>query len=370
MLMALIFILQMDIENLQLQTSCSGYLKDIHELKKSLKKNEQTIADLTSKLALKDEHDKMIDELKGKAKQFEEFMRNQSPTKSALLDTIINGQNVDVQDKCVSTDDLMSIESPRPESRISNNGLDRSAEKKIREEMARAMALKAKSIENEFKEQLIQYKQQNEELGMELENLQMAIKDRETDISNLKKCILKERFEVKHILEQKDNEYFDALSKQENKLTYTRNELDTAQKRIKGLLDEQNQFCQQFQAERESMHKLMNEWKVELAAFAEREEVLTEKIRKLEIDHKATVQNLNEKYIAAKKTAANYKQYSEDKEKHIERESERIQSAYEFALENMKEKMKISLKDEEKRCNKRIAEMQAQLDAIRNNRQH
>lgn len=358
----------MDIENLQLQTSCSGYLKDIHELKKALKRDDQLIADLNEKLALKEEHDQLIDELKSKAKQFEEFMRNQSPTKSTLLDTIVNSQTVRMQDKCVSTEDLISTDSPHTASANSIPSPERIAEKRIREEIARGMAKKIKTIENEFKEQLNQYKQQIDELNIELDGLQVTLKDREMDISNLKKCILKERIEVKGILEQKDSEYFETMTKLENKLSATRIDLDAAQKRIKSLLSEQNQCRQQFQAERDSMNKLMNEWKAELAAFAEREENLTIQLQQMEITHKATVDSLNDKVNAAKKTAQNYKKYSEDKEKHIERESQRIKMAYELAVENMKENMKTAIRDEEKRANKKIAEIQAQLDAITKNR--
>lgn len=317
--------LQLEIENLQIQTASSGHLKDIHELKKAILKNEQTIKDLTGKLALKDEHDRMLIELKGKAHQFEEFMRNQSPTNTALLDKIAFNRN----DKCVSTEDLVIMDSPRrPDSANSGTGLDRSAERKIREELARSNAYRLKSIEDEYKNQL---------------------NDRDTDITNLKTCILKERFEMKNILEQNEMKS---------------GELEAASKRIQVLLNELEQCRQEFQAERESTLKIMNEYKIELAKFAEREERLMQQNQQMEMDHKLTVQNLNEKLLMAKKTAANYKQYAHDKEKHIERESERIKLAYEEAIENMKENMRITMKEQEKQANKRIAKMQAELNAL------
>lgn len=354
--------LQIDIENLQLQTTCSGHLKDIHELKKSLKKGEQIIADLSGKLALKEGHDQLLDELKSKAKQFEEFMRNQSPTKSNLLDVVVNGQTGRVRDQCVSTEDL--LESPRA-GNASSLGLDRSAEKRIREDMARAMALKVKGIENEFKGRMNELEKHVDELSSELASLQATLKDRDTDISNLKKCILKERFEVKHILEQKETEHIEKLKKNKSLLLATRNDLDVANKQINTLLNELDQCRKTFHGERESMNKRLNEWKTELTAFAEREDRLTEQMRQMENSHKATVKSLNEKYNAAKKTALNYKSYSEDKEKHVERESERIRLAYETAVENMKEKMKNSIMDAEKHASKRIADMQTQLDALK-----
>lgn len=350
---------------MQLQTSCSGYLKDIHDLKKSVKKSDQLIADLSGKLALKEEHDQLLDELKSKAKQFEEFMQNQSPTKSILVDVVNNRRTNRVRDQCVSTEDLFAAETPRANSSCSVTGLDRSAEKRIREDMARAMAMKVKEIENEFKGQMLKYEQQITGFNAEVDSLQSILKDRETDISNLKTCILKERFEVKSILEQKEIEHTEAIRKHQNLLIAKRNELDAANKRIEIVLNELNQCRKEFQAERESTNKLMTEWKSEHAALAKREEMLIERMQFMESNHRETVQSLNEKYTAAKKTALNYKKYSEDKEKHIERESERIKFAYETLVENMKETMTKAMKDHEKQANKRIAEMQAQLDAVK-----
>lgn len=349
---------------MQLQTTVSGYLKDIHELKKSLKKSEQTITDLSSKLAIKDEHEQLLDELQSKAKQFEEFMRNQSPTKSILVDAIVHNQTSRVRDQCVSTEDLIVIGSPQPGSVSSLMGLDRSTEKRIREDMARAMALKVKAVENEFKGKVLEYEHQINELTTEVVTLQTTLKERETDVSNLKTCILKERFEVRNILDQKEEEHLETIKQHQSDLLTTRNDLDVANKRINFLLKELDQCRVQFQAERESMNKLMGEWKTELAAFAEREQNLNKQIQSMENSHKATVHSLNEKYVAAKKTAANYRKYSEDKEKHIEQESERIKLAYEETMQKIKDNMNKAIRDHEKRANKRIAEMKTQLDAV------
>lgn len=349
---------------MQLQTTVSGYLKDIHDLKKSLKKAEQTVTDLSEKLALKEEHDQLLEELKTKANQFEEFMRNQSPTKSILVGTIVNSQTSRVRDQCVSTEDFIFIESPRPGSVNSIVGLDRSAEKKIREDMARAMALKVKAVENEFKGQILEFEQRIDELTNEVITLQTTLKERETDVSNLKTCILKERFEVKNILEQKESEHMETMKHHQIDLVKTRNDLEVANKRVNDLLNELDQCKVKFQAERESMNNLMDGWKAELAALAEREQNLMKQIQNMENRYKATVNSLNEKCIAAKKTAASYRKYSEDKEKHIEQESERIKMAYEETMAKIKDNMHKAIKDHEKIANRRISEMQAQLDAM------
>lgn len=328
-----------------------------------MKKADQTIAEFTDTLALKKEYEELLNTLKGQATKFEEFIRNQSPTKSILVDAIVSSKTSRVPNQCVSNEDLMNIESPPP-SNASCVGLERSAEKRLREDMARAMAAKVKAVENEFKGQIVDFEQKIDELTNEVCTLQTILKERETDVSNLKTCILKERFEVKNILEQKETEHTETMKKHQNTLLATRHEVETAKKRIASLLNELELCKKQFHAERESMKKLTGEWKTELAAFAERETNLIEQMRHMDSSHRITVESLNEKYVAAKKTAANYKRYSEEKEKHIERESERIKVAYETALKQMKENMKVAMKDHEKRANKRIAEMQTHVDAV------
>lgn len=352
---------QFDIKNLQLQTSCSNYLKEIHDLKKSLKQTHHTIGELEKQMTIKEEHDKLITDLKQKAEQFEEFMRNQSPTKHHTLDS---GRNCNrMQDQCVSTDDLLSVDTPsRSISSSSPGSRDRSTERKIREEMARAMALKVKAAENYFKDQSRELEDHIQKLTIKLNEMQQALSARENDVSTLKQCILSERAAIKTILEKKDMEAQDEHRKQYELLRHTRSELDTAYKRIDFLTKELQECGQQFYAKRHSMDKLMNEWKIELASYAEREGVFTQQIRQMENDHEKFIQNLNDKYIAAKKTAANYKKYSDDKERHIERESERIKKAYETAVKKVKENMETVIKEHEKQANKRIAEIQAKYD--------
>lgn len=252
-------------ENLKLQTNCSSYLKDIHELRKSLKKAENRISELTEKWSLKEENDQMISELKTTAKQFEEFMLNQSPTHSKSVDVIINHQRTNrVRDQCVSTEDLYSFEMPRSSSSASGTSADRSAEKRIREDMARAMAVKVKDVENQFKNQIHDYEEHLQRLTTELNSLHQTLDARNMDISNLKRCILTERVKTKTVLDEKDAE----LKEQNNLLMTTRTDLDAAKKRIEFLTKELDDCAQHFEAERQSINKLMTEWKAELTAFA------------------------------------------------------------------------------------------------------
>lgn len=342
-------------ENLKLQTANASYLKEIHELKQSTKKAEQTVSDLSGKLALKEEHDQLLNELKEKAQQFEEFMRNQSPTKSLLVD-IVGSQTRPVRDQCVSTDDSFNAESPRGES-AHNTSADG---KRIREEMSRTMASKMKSIEQLFKEKSLEYEKRIGEQAAEVNSLQLKLHAYEGDISKLKMCIVMERAKWK---EQSD-EHNEVTKQLEHRLSSTSKDHDIAKKRIEILTHDMAEYRKQFHEERESMKKLMSQWKTELNATAQREKALIEKMQALEKDHKDTVDRLNEKLSTTLNTAVNYKKYADDKENHIRQESERMAIAYKTEIEQVKDNMKAAMKDYENQANRRIAEMQNKLDTL------
>lgn len=350
---------QFDIQNLQLQTNCSNYLKEIHDLKKSLKQSNHTIAELEKQMTIKKEHDHLINELKEKAKQFEEFMRNQTPTENLFT------KNLVMRDQCISTDDLQSDEAVRRSaSSTSGDNSDRATEKRIREEMARAMASKLKAAENYFREQAHEYEEQINNLTTELDKMRDLLDSKDNDITALKQCILSERSTIRKLIEDKETEVQQRAQRQNELLIRTRAELDAANKRIEFLTKELDEYSKQFSAERESVEKLMAEWKEELSAFASREDKLNEQIKKMQIDHTTQVQNLNEKYLAAKKTAANYKKYSEDKEKHIEKESERIKKAYEAAVKKARDNAEAIIRENGKKASKQVAEITEKYEAL------
>lgn len=329
-------------------------------MKRSLKEANNSIAELQAQMKMKREHDQMIVDLRKKAEQFEEFMRNQSPTRHEMLN-IVSDRNA--RDQCVSTDDdMLTYELPRTGSVASVNSTDRSVERRMREEMARAMAVQIKTLENQHKEETRKYEEHIQRLSQELSEMSNALGAREQDISALKQCILSERAAIKEILAEKDANTESKLKRQHNVIVAMHADLDTAHKRIGYLTKELDETSQQYQAERQSANKLMEEWKSELEALIERETILTQQIQQMENEHKSAIQTLNEKYVAAKKTAANYKKYSDDKEEHIKRESARIKSAYEKAVKQVKENMEKAIKENERKTHKRIAELQAKYE--------
>lgn len=363
-------ILQIEIENLQIQTSCSNYLREIHDLKKSLKKSERLIADLEKQSILKVEHDQLIEEMKKKAEKFEEFMINNNMTCSPVAKRTVETNTSpstdcsshQLRDQCASTEALLNTNETVPSP--NSNGEYRAVEKRIREDVSRVMANKIKSYETELKENARQFEEQIKMLTDELIEAQTIIQSRDNDISALKQCILSERATIRNVLENKDQEAEIALEKQKDMLIRGRDQLQTAHQQIDNLSRELNESNAQIMAERQSMNKLMTQWDTERSTFLSREQELKEEMAQMQQDFKVQTYNLKEKILSAKKTAANYKKYSEDKERHIQKESERIKLAYEAAVQKAKENMTNVLKEQEKQANRKISELQSKYDAF------
>lgn len=334
-------------------------MREINDLKKSLKHSKKSILEMESQLTLKEEHDKMLHDLKIQAEQFKIFMKNQSPNGRETLALLNNSNCSDAKtkDQCISIDGTIDV--GRCESSASGSVSDRSAERKIREEMAKAMAVQMKASENQFKEKIIELEEQIQQYINELGAATRILELKENDITALKECILKERAAIQDILKHKDTETSEEMQRMEATINEIHNELVTAHKRIEYLVSELDESNQQYYHERESTQKLINEWKTEVETLVERENYLLKQINKMENEHKKTIQMLNEKYTAAKKTAANYKKYSEDKEEHIKRESERIKHAYEVAVKKCKENMETAINEHKIKYEKKISEFKA-----------
>lgn len=186
-------------------------------------------------------------------------------------------------------------------------------------------------------------------LKIDLTNLRTELAKRDEEISNLKMCLLDERRKMKNILEQNE---------------LKSNHLDEATQRIEVLLNELKQCRKQLHMQFDNLSRLEQEWKANMTTFAQREENLTEKIQRMESEHNITISNFTEKYLTAKITTQNYKKYSTDKERHIEREGERIKTAYEDAIKNLKKRLRTAIQEHETQAKIRLLEMQAQRDAV------
>lgn len=335
-----------------------------------MKHSEHVISELEKQIVIKAEHDQLINEMKEKAQQFEQFMinnNNRSPPTKRTTETNTSPSSAystdHLRDQCVSTEDLNGNGMQSANS-ISTSSIEyRTLEKRVREEMSKVMANKIKSYENQIRDESKRFDEEMKEISGQLRHAQSELRSRDNDVSALKQCILSERATIRNVVEKKDLETESAISKHEEMLMDARSELNAARKHIDHLTQELDECSGQFSAERESMEMLVKQLKTERKSMAMRENELKEKLDRMQREHDATVHNLKEKYIAAKKTAANYKKYAEDKERHIQNESERIKMAYETAVKKVKDNMETIVKEQEKQANKRIAQLQTQYEA-------
>lgn len=321
---------------------------------------------------LRIEHDQLIEDMKKKAEQFEQFMLNNkfSPVEKRSVETNTSSSTArsptdPLRDQGASTQDLFnSDDQGQSGSNFSTCSTEyRAIEKRIRAEMSRVMASKIKAYENQIKEDTFRFNEQIKNISHELENTRMQLNSRENDISALKQCILSERATTREVIEKKDLEAELALEKQRDMLVRGCDQLKTAHQQIEHLSQELNKCSTQMMTERQSMEKLMRQWDTERHALIDREVELKARLTQMQANYQTETEKLRLKIVSAKKTATNYKRYSEEKERHIQEESERIKLAYERAVQKVKDHMSNVLRDQEKKTNKRIAELESKYAA-------
>lgn len=300
-------IAKFEIENLQLQNSCSNYLKEINELRLLLDQSKATIGELQQKSVLKEEHDHLLTELKHKATQFEHFIRQkQNNSHSSMSPPSPPTTVLSSKPKITSRDQSCSTS---PELLSSHS--DKSFEKKIREESAKMLAVKLKSIEDQYKCDITELKENVNGLRRDLDETHAMLQIRTSEVQILKKAILSERDKITDILNHKDNETKSVLDKQNEILRKLHNDLNNAQEKIQYLSKELDERREQYDAELNSMQKLLDHRLDENKILRQSENQLKGLLATLKNDHSKVVEQLNAKYQSAKKTAANYKVFIE-----------------------------------------------------------
>lgn len=286
-------------------------MKDINELKSALKEARTTISSLHEKLNLKAERDFLIDELKEKAIQFEQFMRAKN-----------TNHNISSSSGNSSTKDSATSPHPKRQSRDQSvntssdyhelNELEarkaaRDQENRIREEMARAFAAEIKVIEEKFKVQFVKFEQNITELKKELHDRINELLLRNKEIEVLKYAIVTEREKMTEILSKKDEDARRLFDKQAEVMKKYKTELDNTQRKVQFLEEQLQEKRELIQAERESMEKLIHQVTEERKLFKEREAEIIEKSVEIEAEYNKSLEMMTEKYNSAKKTALNYK---------------------------------------------------------------
>ncbi|XP_049281491.1 myosin-11 [Anopheles funestus] len=353
---------KLEIENLKLQSSCSSQLREIAELKVQLNDQLATVTELHKRLDLKAERDQLIDELKEKAAQFEQIIRNQisNNSSSTTCDSATSPRKVSSRDVSVGTDEELTRDPPLedPETRRQLREL----EQKVREEVAKVYAGKVNQIEEKFFAQFNRFKENIDTLKNELYDRVAELKVRNQEVEVLKCAIVTEREKMTELLTQKDTDARSLFDKQSELMGKYKAELANGQKKVQFLERELQEKRELVASERQSMEKLIAQITAERKMFHEREQEMNDRFKEVEVEYQKSLDLVTEKYQSAKKTALNYKKYAEDKEQHMLKEYDRIKEGYNVALQKVQTRMKEALESKEQSLRERIAKLETEYE--------
>lgn len=311
-------------------------MKNIEILQQELIESIKVIKSMEEKLSLKVLRDQEIDKLQKKAEEFEMFMRTNTRCGSAASNKSNDTKTF------ASTEGSYLEESSRKQ---------RELETRVRDEMAKIFAADFKTLEKQFRHDTKGLQNENAMISQELRETTEQLMARSEQLEILKYTIVEERKEAMKLIQEKDDDFKVAIEKY-------RAEHENNQQQIDEMITQLNENKELIQEERLSIEALKRQFNEERASLAKREEEVNKKYKKLQKDSTKFIMDLNEKYSSAKKTAMNYKQYSEDKEKHFRSEYERTKAA---CFETV-EKLQREIKEREKKYHEKLKQKEAEFD--------
>lgn len=275
-------LLQLELSQLKLQNSNAEYLTEINHLKQDLAEAHQTIEKLHEKISLLNLRDKEIEKLQEKAKEFETFMRSSS-RKDSVASTSKGSQDS-------STNTTNNGSTSPDEDREVSSGRNNYNEGKIRDEMARIFANQIKIIEKKFIDESKKLHQEIVALSNELDTKTTDLEMATEQLEILKFTVVAERQDFEETLKKREE-------------CYKRN-IESYQKHI----EELNSQIDLIDDERKVIHNLKTQIEDERRLLMKKEEDTLAKLKKVQSESSKIIEELNEKYKTAKKTALNYKQ--------------------------------------------------------------
>lgn len=314
-------------------------------MKQELSEAHKAIDNLTENLRLKVMRDEEIDRLKKKAEEFEHYMRNTPRTNS----NVSTSKSSSMANSSLSKTDVSTSTSPifTNESRKEESLRNRELETKTRNEMAKIYAIELKTIEKTYREEIDRLKNELQRVNEEIDERNHELSVRNQHFEILKFTILKEREVFEKEDKQKDQDFSAVIDnyRKEFEITHRRcEELETQLTKSKDLMEEKRSLSRQLEEERQ--------------LFKRRESETEKKIKKLQ----KVVSETNERCASAKKTAQNYKQYSDDKEEHMKREYARIKDGYTASTEKVQSRMNEILKSKDIETSERIRKMEKEFE--------
>lgn len=193
----------------------------------------------------------------------------------------------------------------------------------IIEEYAKLTAAEIKKIEEKYKREMLSAQQEQMRVKSELEELEKRHAE-ETDL--FKEVILAEREEYEKLLAEKEHEV--------ERLMVEREEMDVKRERS----ERENELLASLERELQKKRAEMEEERKSMALWRSQWREEKKQLLAIEEHLKKEMEVLRENWKSAKCTAVNYKLYSEEKDKFMEKEVERLRMEYDGVIEKLRSK--------------------------------
>lgn len=335
---------QLEIAILQLHNSNTDNLKELNRVQRELADAHRMNECLEEKLNLKHMRDQEIEKLKQKAEEFEGYMKANTRSGSVASSSSSNASHPK-SDASTETSELNSE---------SKKNLQQ-AETKVRDEMAKIFAAESKSLEKRFNEQVEQMHNRIILITEELEEKSHELGVRTEQVQLLKFTVLQEREDSEKSQHEREGEFKQVIEEYRTELANNQQIIQN----LKSQLEKQKQLIDE---ERLSIERLKSQIEDERKLLVKKEDETLQTLKKLQLESTRIIEELNEKYLSAKKTAMNYKQFADDKEKHFRSECQRHRNIYLELAEKVEKRCKESLIEKEKTCLEKIKKLESEFD--------
>lgn len=320
----------------------------IKQLEKDLQGKEEELERLKDFEKIKGERDHLVSKLKNQAKQFEQYVKNQKQVSAEL--------NLSPRSSSDGTD-FQKIK----EIMI----------KEVREEMEQKVVEELRGIEEQHRERR---KELEERYKTVLLELQTRCNEKSQEVESLKEAMLAEKVKIHSSFKAKEQFVSQMI---ETKLETYYKELVARKLKIEKLQEELNQKENDVEEERNLMAQVMTKWAAEIREIKDKEVEMSEKLEQLkeseenlkaeikalkekEIEMKSNIDTLKHKYQSAKKTANNYKEHGENKEKFLLSECKRIEEGYKRAMNQVQQKLDAIVSTQEEQVTTKLKELECQ----------
>ncbi|XP_015610581.1 centrosomal protein of 152 kDa [Cephus cinctus] len=321
-----------------------------NQLQEDLQGQDERMQRLKDFERIKNERDQLVIKLKNQAKQFEQYVKNQKQVSVELnLSPRSSGDGTDFQK------------------------LKESTIKEVREEMEQKVAEELRGIEQQHREKQKLIEERYKALLVEL---QTRYDERTKEMQTMKEAIIAEKVKLHSQFKAQEQIVARMI---EAKLDALQKELMARKVRIEQLQDLLKSKENDVEEERNVMAQVMSEWAAEMQEVKTKEVEMSEELKKLketeeslqtevkqlkekEREMKSNIDMLKHKYQSAKKTASNYKEYAENKEKFLLNECKRIEEGYKRAMNTVQQKVDAIVSTQEEQVATKLKELESQYE--------